>query len=212
MVRSEVQPRLKGKSFLIRYADDFVMGFSHEEDARRVLAVLPKRFAKYGLTIHPDKTRLVPFERPDREPKPPDADRREPPGTFDLLGFTHFWSWSLRGKPVVKRKTSPSRFSRGLNTIDRVVPAQPASTAVGPAPHTVPEADGSFCLLRNHRQLGCSVSISLVCGPNLAEMALAASPSRDHFVGSILPVAGAVSAPATDTDPLSVPSCREFMM
>jgi RNA-directed DNA polymerase len=114
---SEVQPRLKGQSYLIRYADDFVMGFSHEEDARRILAVLPKRFAKYGLTIHPDKTRLVPFERPDRDPKQPDADRREPPGTFDLLGFTHFWSRSLRGKPVVKRKTSPSRFSRGLKSI-----------------------------------------------------------------------------------------------
>ena len=114
---SEVQPRLKGESFLIRYADDFVMGFSREEDARRVLEVLPKRFARYGLTIHPDKTRLVPFERPDREPKQSDSDRRESPGTFDLLGFTHFWSWSLRGKPVVKRKTSASRFRRGLDAI-----------------------------------------------------------------------------------------------
>jgi group II intron reverse transcriptase/maturase len=87
---SEVQPRLKGRSFLIRYADDFVMGFSQEEDARRVLAVLPKRFAKYGLTIHPEKTRLVPFQRPDRQPHQPDTGRRESPGTFDLLGFTHF--------------------------------------------------------------------------------------------------------------------------
>lgn len=65
----EVQPRLKGRSFLIRYADDFVMGFSREEDARRVMVVLPKRFEKYGLTIHPEKTRLVPFERPSGDPK-----------------------------------------------------------------------------------------------------------------------------------------------
>ena len=65
----EVQPRLKGHSFLIRYADDFVMGFSCEEDARRVMDVLPKRFEKYGLTIHPEKTRLVPFERPSDRPK-----------------------------------------------------------------------------------------------------------------------------------------------
>ena len=112
--KRDVQPRLKGRSFLIRYADDFVMGFSHEEDARRVLAVLPKRFAKYGLTIHPDKTRLVPFERPDRGPTPPDEERREPPGTFDLLGFTHFWSRSRYGNWVVKQKTADSRFSRGL--------------------------------------------------------------------------------------------------
>src|SRR5436309_1757511 len=64
----EVPPRLKGRSFLIRYADDFVMGFSREEDARRVMEVLPKRFEKYGLTIHPEKTRLVPFERPGGDP------------------------------------------------------------------------------------------------------------------------------------------------
>jgi group II intron reverse transcriptase/maturase len=113
----EVRPRLKGRSFLTRYADDFVMGFACEEDARRVLAVLPKRFAKYGLTIHPEKTRLVPFERPDRTPKRADEERREPPGTFDLLGFTHFWSRSLKGHPVVKRKTSRSRFSRGLRSL-----------------------------------------------------------------------------------------------
>ena len=115
----EVRPRLKGQSFLIRYADDFVMGFSHEADARRVLAVLPKRFAKYGLTIHPDKTRLVPFERPDHGPKQTDTNRREPPGTFDLLGFTHFWSRSRSGNWVVKRKTSESRFSRALKSISQ---------------------------------------------------------------------------------------------
>jgi RNA-directed DNA polymerase len=113
----EVQPRLKGESFLIRYADDFVMGFSCEEDARRVLAVLPKRFAKYGLTIHPEKTRLVPFERPDHASQSPPTEGRHPSGTFDLLGFTHFWSRSLRGNWVVKRRTSRSRFSRGLRSI-----------------------------------------------------------------------------------------------
>jgi RNA-directed DNA polymerase len=113
----EVRPRLRGASFLTRYADDFAMGFAREEDARRVLAVLPKRFARYGLTIHPDKTRLVPFERPHRASPRPHEQRREPPGTFDLLGFTHFWSWSLKGNPVVKRRTSRSRFSRGLRSL-----------------------------------------------------------------------------------------------
>ena len=76
----EVQPRLKGRSFLIRYADDFVMGFSREEDARRVMAVLPKRFEKYGLTIHPDKTRLVPFERPRGGPARGTPRSRTPQG------------------------------------------------------------------------------------------------------------------------------------
>ncbi len=73
----EVPPRLKGSSFLVWYADDFVMGFSREEDARWVLEVLPNRFEKHGLTIHPDKTRLVPFERPEA---PRRGASRTPPG------------------------------------------------------------------------------------------------------------------------------------
>jgi RNA-directed DNA polymerase len=113
----EVQPRLKGRSFLIRYADDFVMGFSCEEDARRVRDVLPKRFEKYGLTIHPEKTRLVPFERPVGARDGAASEARTPPGTFDLLGFTHYWARSRNGNWVVKRKTSGSRFRRGLKAL-----------------------------------------------------------------------------------------------
>ncbi|WP_205678830.1 group II intron reverse transcriptase/maturase [Aquisphaera insulae] len=112
----EVKPRLRGRAFLVRYADDFVMGFTHGSDARRVLEVLPKRFAKYGLTVHPDKTRLVPFERPDRAAREVGSGEQAP-GTFDFLGFTHFWSRSLRGNPVVKRRTARSRLSRGLAAI-----------------------------------------------------------------------------------------------
>jgi RNA-directed DNA polymerase len=113
----DVQPRLKGQSFLIRFADDFVMGFTCEEDARKVMDVLPKRFEKYGLTIHPDKTRLVPFERPSDRPQRAATPARTPAGTFDLLGFTHYWGRSLRGYWVVKRKTSKSRFCRGMAAI-----------------------------------------------------------------------------------------------
>jgi group II intron reverse transcriptase/maturase len=63
----DVKPRLKGQAQLVRYADDAVFVFARKEDAERVLAVLPKRFGKYGLKLHPDKTRLVPFHRPDRK-------------------------------------------------------------------------------------------------------------------------------------------------
>ena len=113
----EVKPRLQGRAFLVRYADDFVMGFACEEDARRVLAVLPKRFGKYGLALHPDKTRLVPFSRPHsktRRTPPPGAS---PPGTFDLLGFTHYWGRSYKGFWVVKRRTAQGRLSRALRMI-----------------------------------------------------------------------------------------------
>jgi group II intron reverse transcriptase/maturase len=115
----EVQPRLKGRAFLIRYADDAVIGFTDEHDARRVLDVLPKRFGKYGLTLHPEKTRLVRFQRPPRrsDHKRPPTDRG--PETFELLGFTHYWGLSRRGNWVVKRKTAPSRFTRAIRTIAR---------------------------------------------------------------------------------------------
>ena len=112
-----VQPCLKGRAFLVRYADDFVMGFACEADARRVLAVLPKRFGKYGLTIHPDKTRLVPFQRPPRRPARPGPMTAKAPESFDFLGFTHYWSRSKRGLWVVKRKTAGSRFQRALKKI-----------------------------------------------------------------------------------------------
>jgi group II intron reverse transcriptase/maturase len=112
----EVQPRLRGRAFLIRYADDFVIGFTCEEDARRVLEVLPKRFGKYGLTIHPDKTRLVAFQPPDRSNRP-DSSNGAISGTFDLLGFTHYWGQSRKGIWVVKRRTAASRLRRAIKTI-----------------------------------------------------------------------------------------------
>jgi group II intron reverse transcriptase/maturase len=112
----EVKPRLKGQAFLVRYADDAVAVFETEEDARRVLAVLPKRFEKYGLRLHPEKTRLVQFHRPKYGSgrKKDDPTR---PESFDLLGFRHYWGRSQKGNWVIKRKTAPSRFSRARHRI-----------------------------------------------------------------------------------------------
>lgn len=110
--KQEVQPRLAGRAFLIRYADDFVIAFSNESDARRVMDVLPKRFGKYGLTLHPDKTRLIEFKPPTGRDKPTGLPR-----TFDLLGFTHYWARSLKRSWVVKRQTSSKRLTRGLQAI-----------------------------------------------------------------------------------------------
>lgn len=115
----EVKPRLTGPAFAIRYADDFVLVFASEADARRVLAVLPKRFGKYGLTLHPEKTRLVDFRRPDRRDPPGSSRRGQRPGTFDLLGFTHHWGRSWRGGWVVTRRTMRRRFSRAIQAVAR---------------------------------------------------------------------------------------------
>jgi RNA-directed DNA polymerase len=114
----EVQPRMKGLSFATRYADDIVMGFANEEDARRVLAVLHKRFGKYGLTLHPEKTRLVEFRRPDKG-----GDQRlrkdDARSSFDLLGFTLYWGKSRKGNWVIKQKTASSRLTRAIKTINQ---------------------------------------------------------------------------------------------
>jgi group II intron reverse transcriptase/maturase len=82
----DVKPRLKGTSFMVRYADDAVLGFERQEDAERVFAVLAKRFEKYALTLHPQKTRLIALHRPGSK----DRDRSGPgePRSFDFLGFS----------------------------------------------------------------------------------------------------------------------------
>jgi len=110
--RRDVLPRMRGRAFLVRYADDFVMGFELEQDAKRVMAVLPKRFARFGLKVNEAKTRKVDFRRP-RGPNGRSA-KGQKPGTFDFLGFTLYWGRSRKGRPTVKRKTSASRFRRTL--------------------------------------------------------------------------------------------------
>jgi len=110
----QVQPRMRGPAHLIRYADDFVIVFAEESDARRVMEVLPKRFGKYGLDLHPEKTRLIDYRRP---PGPGKGGGGGKPPTFDFLGFTHYWGRSRKGNPVVKRRTARGRFVRSLKRI-----------------------------------------------------------------------------------------------
>ncbi len=109
-----VKPRLKGEAREMRFADDAILCFERKEDAEKVLRVLPKRFAKYGLTLHPEKTRLIEFGRFAAG----NAKRRgEKPATFDFLGFTHIGARSRKGKFTVHVKTIAKRFRRGLKAV-----------------------------------------------------------------------------------------------
>jgi len=112
--QNEVAPRLKGRAELIRYADDFLIVFAAKDDAVRVMEAMPKRFERFGLTIHPEKTRLLRFGRPRARSKTSSLPKPQPSQTFIFLGFTHYWGKSRKGRWVVKRKTAPSRLKRAI--------------------------------------------------------------------------------------------------
>lgn len=109
-----MQPRIKGKSGLVRYADDFVIVFRRKRDAERVKAALSERFAEYGLRLHPDKTRLVHFHRP----RPDDEDDGNR-GSFDFLGFRYRWHRSRKnGWWSLSLETARSRLNRTLKAMN----------------------------------------------------------------------------------------------
>jgi group II intron reverse transcriptase/maturase len=110
----EVKRRLKGKAFLVRYMDDAVICFQNAEDAQKVQEVLAKRFSNYGLTLHPQKTRLIAFGRSAQA----EAERLKiKPETFDFLGYTHFMARSRRGQFMIKVKTMKKRLKRSLKAV-----------------------------------------------------------------------------------------------
>jgi len=108
----EVKPRLRGRAWLIRYADDFVIGFERRDDAQRVQEVLGKRLQRYGLTLHPDKTRLLPFLQPRQE-----QAGGKGPATFDFLGFALYWRRTRRGRWRLGCKTRSARLRRAIDAV-----------------------------------------------------------------------------------------------
>jgi RNA-directed DNA polymerase len=110
----EVRPRMKGRCFLLRFADDFVIGCELETDARKIMTVLPKRFARFGLTIHPTKTVLIAFRKPPARQASANGN-----GTFDFPGLTHYWTQSRRGFWVIKRRTARKRLRRTKKSLWR---------------------------------------------------------------------------------------------
>jgi group II intron reverse transcriptase/maturase len=108
----EVKPRLDGKATLIRYADDLIITFERKDDAERVMGVLGKRMGRFGLTLHPEKTRLLPFRRP-----PARQDGGKGPATFDFLGFTLYWARAKTGRWAMWCKTRKARLQRAVTSI-----------------------------------------------------------------------------------------------
>lgn len=111
----QVIPRMRGRSSMVRFADDAVLVFEDHGDCERVYRVISKRMAKYGLTLHPTKTRVVDFRIVQRFDRTSGGHGN---GTFAFLGFTHYWKRSRRGRWVVARKTAAQRLARSLRKVD----------------------------------------------------------------------------------------------
>jgi hypothetical protein len=105
----------RGRVIIVRYCDDFVLGFEHEADARRMRADLKERLAKFKLALHEEKTRLIEFGRRPSELRRKHGARRCE--TFRFLGFTHYCAWSREGRFVVKRRTDRMRLTRKLQEL-----------------------------------------------------------------------------------------------
>jgi group II intron reverse transcriptase/maturase len=101
-----------GEVIIVRYADDFVIGFREEADARRCLAALKERFARFGLELHPEKTRLIEFGRYAEERRRRRGDG--PPESFDFLGFTHICGKTRGGEFTIHRRTARKKFQAKL--------------------------------------------------------------------------------------------------
>ena len=146
---NEVRPRLRGDCTLVRFADDAVMAFDNIVDAQRVLAVLGKRLARFGLTLHPDKTRIVDFRPLGRD----GARHPETDGTnFDFLGLTHVWGRSRNGKNMVRQVTAKSRFARAVAAVNDWCRETPPLVHPRPASSPVLDDAGPLRLLRRWRQ------------------------------------------------------------
>lgn len=104
-----VAPRMKGGCFLIRYADDFIIGCEYESDTQRIMKALPKRFNRFGLSLHPQKTKVIPFGKP--------RTGKKGKGTFDFLGFTFYWGKTLKNYYVIKKKTARKRLNRFMRML-----------------------------------------------------------------------------------------------
>ncbi|MBK9369730.1 MAG: group II intron reverse transcriptase/maturase, partial [Deltaproteobacteria bacterium] len=183
----EVLPRLGGEAHAFRYADDIVIVFANERDARRVMEVLPKRFGRFGLTLHPEKTRLVPFQRPRT---PLGAKMEAKPGSFDFLGFTQYWTRSRKGHEA-EDGTKPS----GQGVVDRPCAARHTHRPVVEQAKTLgKKAARALRLLRGHGELPCLGAV-LPRGEAHLARAVCRRSQRGRSVGRDFGLLEAESAP-----------------
>jgi hypothetical protein len=183
---------------IVRYADDFMVGFEHEDDARRFLDEMRERLQKFALSLHPEKTRIIEFGRFA-------AERRQrrglgKPETFNFLGFTFICGKTRTGKFQIKRKTRPDRLQAKLKMIKEEM-----WKAHAPADPRAREVAGTgrprlLQLPRRADQCPCTGGVPAPCHRPLAAHAASSQPEGSDHVGAD-DAAGGRLAPATDHPP-----------
>jgi len=200
-----VKPRLVGRAFMVRYADDAVLVFSDRTEAERVLTAFEDRCLSYGLRLHPEKTRVGPFRRPPRPPGGGVPGPGQRPGAFDFLGFTHFWAKSRRGKWHVRRKTAQGRMRRAIRAVKVVRLASPPASE-SPTPVPVKGDCRPLPILRNHRQQHPDRSLPARGPTGLAGVAEPAKPAGEDDLGAVPQACQALSFASGHCLSLGLPS------
>ena len=195
-VATVVSQRLKGRYILVRYADDLVMAFEDHLDAKRVFRVLDQRLNRFGLTLHPEKSRFIDFRfrRPGGQHHPATSGT-----TFDFLGFTHVWGRSLKGKNVVRQVTAKGRFARALSAVTEWCQTQSAPTDPPTACSPLRDAAWPLWLLWHHRQRTSDPVVSPSGRAGLEEVAIAQRATRKLPMGP----------PARSAEPASFAACTD---
>ena len=202
--RQEVQPRMKGKSHLIRYADNFVILFTREDDARRVMEVLPKRFEKYRTDASPGKdaagslSTAAPWgDRQRGRPGPPAGNVR-PLGFHPLLGALP--AWILGGDAA----NGVEAFEPGGAWHRPMVPEESAPSGARAARDAESKGAWTLRVLRDYQQRACVADIPASSAARLAEVVGSPQPPMRADLGPLPSAAGALSAPAAEDCPLGV--------
>ena len=175
-------------------ATRLVIGAARGDDARRIMEVLHKRMSMYGLTVHPEKTRLVRFQPPRAASS--ETEERDPPGpkTFDFLGFTHYWGRSRNGVWVVKRKTAKQPAQACVKSADGMVSQKYAPSDQGAAPEAHAKAARPLWVLRDHWKLLQPPGIPGDCARDLETPVVSATPKPTHGVVSVRSAGGALQS------------------
>jgi hypothetical protein len=175
-----VKPRLRGKATLVRYADDFVIGFEYNDDAKRVMDALGKRLGYFELALHPDKTHLLPFRRPPKR-----QEGGKGPATFDFLGFTFYWARSRKGRLGMVCKTRSASLRRIIGPVYDGLSSPPAPLGQGTARSAHETHPGALQLLRRERQLQKSAAGDRAGEAHRVQVALPSEPAQASHVGTV---------------------------